>query len=596
MRRRDDRGRQAVPPRQRFGVKRLNPSSKTGTSKTGTTTSASTVAGLQPEQGELLALYRYHCVFTDSPLTLVQAEKHHRGHAVIEQVHADFRSGPLAHLPSGSFSANGAWLILAAIAFNLTRAAGCLASTFHAKETAGTIRAQLINGPARLARSGRRLRLHLPERCGPSTPDGARRPSAAMRLRTRRLCLSSAADRLGSDDLFEPKARGRLPSTVVPCARQLCPVCSRRQVASLKSVAGHASPEVRLSPIAIQNVDRRTVFKWAAVVVVLGAVEGTRLPEVFADAPPLLTATSAGLTAVLVPGRTQPIDAPRELGVTVAGRGPIMADRGMTLTFAFDPRLYVLDASVTAASGTGPVRVTAGSPATDQITGVQSVTLVIEERVYAAFTIIVGHLRPRVYPLDVVRDPGPAEVAVRKGDGRSPTVSAQRLGRDGITGPSAEPWGCETGALWQLITWGGGYRTYAARCASALSTGPGPIPAGYRLRVSADSSVVQALSVLRVIDSTGRPALGRSRRTDVSGVCRIEWEAQAALAPGERVQAQLDVLSRPLQGPLDGLRHPLVELLAPAGAGSFQRTTYLESVVRSDSVFDAESRRHIALF
>lgn len=44
----------------------------------------------------------------------------------------------------------------------LTRAAGCLASTYHAKATTGTIRAQLIAAPGRLARSARRLVLHLP--------------------------------------------------------------------------------------------------------------------------------------------------------------------------------------------------------------------------------------------------------------------------------------------------------------------------------------------------------------------------------------------------------------------------------------------------
>ena len=37
------------------------------------------------------------------------------------------------------------------------------ASAFHAKATTGTIRAQLINIPARLARSARRLRMHLPQ-------------------------------------------------------------------------------------------------------------------------------------------------------------------------------------------------------------------------------------------------------------------------------------------------------------------------------------------------------------------------------------------------------------------------------------------------
>ncbi len=113
-------------------------------------------------QGELLPGYRHHAVFTDSPLTVLQAEACHRGHAIVEQVIADLKQGPLAHLPSGVFNANSAWLVCAAIAFNLTRAAGCLASRFHAKATTATLRAQLIQLPGRLARSARRLVLHLP--------------------------------------------------------------------------------------------------------------------------------------------------------------------------------------------------------------------------------------------------------------------------------------------------------------------------------------------------------------------------------------------------------------------------------------------------
>lgn len=84
------------------------------------------------------------------------------GRAQAEQVVADLKDGALAHLPSGKFTANSAWLVCAAIAFNLTRAAGVLASTFHARARTATIRAQLINVPARLARSARRLRMHLP--------------------------------------------------------------------------------------------------------------------------------------------------------------------------------------------------------------------------------------------------------------------------------------------------------------------------------------------------------------------------------------------------------------------------------------------------
>lgn len=113
-------------------------------------------------QNPLFTVYRYHAVFTNSPLLMLEAEKAHRGHAIVEQVIADLKNGPLAHLPSGSFWANSAWLVLATMAFNLTRTAGTLASAFHAKATTGTIRAQLISVSGRLARSARRLVLHLP--------------------------------------------------------------------------------------------------------------------------------------------------------------------------------------------------------------------------------------------------------------------------------------------------------------------------------------------------------------------------------------------------------------------------------------------------
>jgi hypothetical protein len=113
-------------------------------------------------QGELFAVWRHHAVFTDSPLPMLTAEADHRRHAIIEQVIADLKNGPLAHLPSKSFAANSAWLVLAAMAFNLLRAAGALASTMHAKAATATLRAQLINVAARLATSARRATLHLP--------------------------------------------------------------------------------------------------------------------------------------------------------------------------------------------------------------------------------------------------------------------------------------------------------------------------------------------------------------------------------------------------------------------------------------------------
>ncbi len=125
-------------------VKRLNPT---------------TVAG----QDELFTTWRHHAVFVTSRFQMLQAEGQHRDHAIIEQTIADAAGSALAHLPSGSFSANAAWAVLWAIAHNLTRAAGTLASITHARATTATIRAHLFNVPARTARGARRLTLHLPE-------------------------------------------------------------------------------------------------------------------------------------------------------------------------------------------------------------------------------------------------------------------------------------------------------------------------------------------------------------------------------------------------------------------------------------------------
>ena len=122
----------------------------------------------QVEQPTLFDTYRHHAFFTTTDkeaMDTVVADKTHRGHAIIEQVHADLKNGPLAHLPSGVFTANSAWLVLAVIAFNLTRAAGVIADRAGrlARATTATIRRTLIHVPARLARSARRITLHLPK-------------------------------------------------------------------------------------------------------------------------------------------------------------------------------------------------------------------------------------------------------------------------------------------------------------------------------------------------------------------------------------------------------------------------------------------------
>src|SRR3954452_22351682 len=120
-------------------------------------------------QGTLFEVWRFHAFFTTTDPTVldtVAADKTHRGHAIIEQVHADLKGSALAHLPSGKFTANAAWLVLAVIALDLTRTAATLAAPTAASDlaraTTPTVRRKLIQIPRRIATSARRLTLHLP--------------------------------------------------------------------------------------------------------------------------------------------------------------------------------------------------------------------------------------------------------------------------------------------------------------------------------------------------------------------------------------------------------------------------------------------------
>src|SRR5882762_1789396 len=112
----------------------------------------------------LFPIWRYHPFFTNSELSTVEADLTHRRHAIIETVFADLIDGPIAHMPSGRFGANSAWVLCAAIAHNLLHAAGTLAADRHQVARGATLRRRIITVPARLARPARRPILHLPSR------------------------------------------------------------------------------------------------------------------------------------------------------------------------------------------------------------------------------------------------------------------------------------------------------------------------------------------------------------------------------------------------------------------------------------------------
>jgi hypothetical protein len=115
-------------------------------------------------QGELLPSWELFPFATNrtEPLAVVEAE--HRQHAVVELCIRDLKDQALAHFPSGKFTANAAWTVIACLAHNLLRWVGVLGLPGQTIRAARTLRRRLLALPGRLTRTARRWTLHLPAR------------------------------------------------------------------------------------------------------------------------------------------------------------------------------------------------------------------------------------------------------------------------------------------------------------------------------------------------------------------------------------------------------------------------------------------------
>ena len=124
------------------------------------------VRRVRPTPGSQLALfanYSYHACITDREGDTLELEADHRRHAEIENAIRDLKYGVgLNHLPSGRFAANAAWLAVQVIAHNLGRWTARIALAEHAATTK-TLRRRFFSLAGRIARSARRLTLHLPQ-------------------------------------------------------------------------------------------------------------------------------------------------------------------------------------------------------------------------------------------------------------------------------------------------------------------------------------------------------------------------------------------------------------------------------------------------
>jgi hypothetical protein len=114
-------------------------------------------------QAELWPDWRHHAFVTDRFGDAVALDEDHRRHAVTELAIRDLKEGAgMNHCPSGKFSANAAWLVLAALAHNLLRWVCTLGLDIEGPVVAKTIRRRFIVLPGRLTRSARKWTLHLP--------------------------------------------------------------------------------------------------------------------------------------------------------------------------------------------------------------------------------------------------------------------------------------------------------------------------------------------------------------------------------------------------------------------------------------------------
>jgi Transposase DDE domain group 1 len=115
-------------------------------------------------QAELWPDWRYFPFITNRSEPLATVEAEHRQHAVVELAIRDLKDQALAHFPSGRFSANAAWTVIACLAHNLLRWTTLIGLPAATVRTARTLRRRLLALPGRLTRSARKWTLHLPAR------------------------------------------------------------------------------------------------------------------------------------------------------------------------------------------------------------------------------------------------------------------------------------------------------------------------------------------------------------------------------------------------------------------------------------------------
>lgn len=117
----------------------------------------------QGTQPTLIEDWRHHAFLTNRPGSVIELDRDHRAHALVELSIRDLKHGAgMIHMPSGHFQANAAWAVACTLAHNALRWSQLIGDPGTPVVTAKTLRRRLLHVPGRLVTSGRRRTLRLP--------------------------------------------------------------------------------------------------------------------------------------------------------------------------------------------------------------------------------------------------------------------------------------------------------------------------------------------------------------------------------------------------------------------------------------------------
>jgi hypothetical protein len=173
-------------------------------------------------QGELFTYWRYHAFITNRSQAMHLIDSEHRQHAVVELVIRDLKDQALAHFPSGHYSANSAWTVIACLAHKTpTGSSPAASATSHAGRCCS---ASPTRHPARL-----RPPVGDCSRCpagSPAPPDAA--PCISRRAGRGR---PASSKRSPASARSPPSERQQLPRTSTHATRASAPALTRPRFA-----------------------------------------------------------------------------------------------------------------------------------------------------------------------------------------------------------------------------------------------------------------------------------------------------------------------------------------------------------------------------